>query len=161
MKVSSEKPVLLYCGMCGDLGRFHGADDHEIAVHLSASGWQAKPKDDGGLSVICPTCYVEDLRTRAHVENKREGTGTVEPPLQEVVRARRIEVVNDQGRAVLTARCGTNGGKMTLMDNSGSRVMIASAAEIGGMLGLADHRGTLLWRAPCAGEGCKPNGQHK
>ena len=65
MNVPAQKPFLLYCQECGEQGRFHGADDREIAVHLEGSGWLARPEAGGKLTVQCPMCHVEELRKLA------------------------------------------------------------------------------------------------
>ncbi len=154
MNVPAERPLLLYCEQCGAQGRFRGTDDHGIAVELDGSGWSAQPGPHDGLHVRCPTCRIEELRVLAKA-HRDDGPGEADQE-DDVIRARRIEIVNGDGKVVLFARAGKRGGQLTLLGQDGAPAIMAQAASRGGVLGVADRDGHIVWRAPCNSENCRP-----
>ena len=154
MNVPAEKPLLLYCEQCGAQGKFRGTDDHGIAVQLDGSGWAARPEPHGGLHVLCPTCRIEEFRVLAKAH--RDAGPAEANQKDDVIRARRIEIVNDDGKVVFLARAGRRGGQIALLGKDGATVVMAQAVSRGGALGVANREGHIVWRAPCNGEGCRP-----
>jgi len=161
MKVSEEVPLILYCDKCEALGRFRGHDDAAIASQLAQSGWCVRRDGELGLSVLCPTCYVEDLRARVHhavteggaaagPKDAREETG------EDVIRARRIEIIGAGGQPVFVARASRSrgGGQIAIMGPDGRPKLVASGSATGGVLAVADRSGETVWRAPCGNPEC-------
>jgi hypothetical protein len=169
MKVSAELPLLLYCGKCGEMGRFHGNDDAEISKHLSDSGWWVRRDGEVGLKVMCPTCQVEDLRLRAHhlalAGSTDEPESDVMAPASEesdTIRARRVEILDASGTAVFVLRASKSrgGGQLAIMGPDGSPMLVASASADGGVLGVANRSGHMVWRAPCGHPECMLGNGH-
>ncbi len=73
----------------------------------------------------------------------------------DLLRIKRLEVVDNEGRLVLAASAGANGGQLDLWSPAGTNVLRASANEHGGDLAIWNNGGTndfavLATRPPSA-----------
>lgn len=148
MKASFEVPLLAYCSKCGGHEEFKGLDDFEIARHLQEKGWYIHSSLGGEFRALCPECYVTELRNRFRSHDDEEAT------VPDVLRARKIEIVDDNGQVLLIAQAGENGGEITVHGPDGTALLAMTASPGGGALGLTDRNGTVIWRAPCQNPRC-------
>ncbi len=148
MKVSFEVPLMAYCSECGGHADFKGLDDSEIARHLHEAGWYIHSSPGGEFRALCPQCFVEELRDRFKAHDDQR------PAVFGVFRVKKLEIVDDNGKVLLMAQAGPNGGELTVHNAEGTALVAVAASPGGGAMGVANQQGTVVWRAPCRNPRC-------
>ncbi len=148
MKVSFEVPLLVYCSECGGHRDFKGLGDAEMVRHLYETGWYIHTSPGGEFRALCPECFVAELRERFRTHDDER------PAAIGVFRAKKIEIVDDEGKVLLMARAGPSGGEISVHNAEGTALVAMAASPEGGAVGVADGRGTMIWRAPCRNPQC-------
>jgi hypothetical protein len=149
MKASFEVPLIAYCSKCGEHEEFKGLDDFEIARHLQEQGWYIHTSPGGEFRALCAACFIGELRKRFRAHDDQGATA-----VPEVFRAKRIEIVDDDGKVLLVAQAGPSGGEISVHSPDGTALLAMSASPGGGSLGVADRKGAVIWRAPCQNPHC-------
>jgi len=67
---------------------------------------------------------------------------------------KKLEIVDDNGKVLLMAQAGPNGGELTVHNAEGTALVAVAASPGGGAMGVANQQGTVVWRAPCRNPRC-------
>ena len=84
---------------------------------------------------------------------KAEPQSAKQTELADVIRARRFEVVNKDGKPVWAATADENGGLIQIGDKDGKPVWETTADENGGLTRIFNKDGSPVWAATAAEDG--------